>query len=301
MMIAPAVMAAALTIDFQGLSVITPWKSPTDGTARVWVFLPDTSQPGMMAHRARLSLAKGSVLESDWKPDSTGPNDSGVWDLEGFVLSVYREGVKESPDKLLTSAAGKEESPWQNLRWVLNLSRIVPNGRIERNPFGEKHAIAAIKLSDGDLDAAPPRHAHPYEIWIVEPATPQYKQAFTDTVRYRVDLKDTSTELRLDPVPGGNKPAKRIRLVTKGSNPEIGATVTYLPLGKSTMKAGHVSAAALLFADRASRDRVAAASVQHVHEIGGDPLCDSLVVNLKPMPGPCIRCAIDLAPASSVR
>ena len=49
-----AVMAAVLTLDLQGLNVITPWQSPTEGIARVWVFLPDTSASGEMRHRATL-------------------------------------------------------------------------------------------------------------------------------------------------------------------------------------------------------------------------------------------------------
>ena len=307
MMIAPAVMAAALTFDFQGLSVITPWKSPAEDIARVWVFLPDTSASGEMAHRATLRLPKRSVVGEDW-------NGSGSWNLDGYVLSVYREGVKESPDQLRTWGLGAEPSPWESLRWVPNLTRVVPDGRIATNPFADRHAIAAIKLSDGDLDAAPPRHSFPNLVWKVEPATPEYQQAFTDTVRYRVDLKDAATELRLEPVPGGNKPVKRIRLVTTA---DITATVTHLlPQDASTIrslpkersehetgaKATHASAAAGLFADKASRDRVAAINARpsSPREIGGDPLCDSLIFNIKPRPGPepCIRCLIDLAPAS---
>jgi hypothetical protein len=254
----------------------------------------NTPASGVRPHQATLSLPKGSVLGADW-------NGSGIWNLDGYVLSVYREGVKEAPDQLRTWGVGQEPSPWESLRWVLNLNRVVPDGRISSNPFADRHAIAAVKLSDGDLDAAAPIHSYPNRVWIVEPATPEYRQAFTDTVRYRVDLKDAATELRLDPVPGGDKPAKRIRLVTKD---DIIATVTHLPpKGESTMKTPHAAAAAGLFADQASRDRVAGIKVRPSgpREIGGEPLCDSLIVNIKPLPGPgpgpCIRCVIDLAPA----
>jgi hypothetical protein len=295
MMIAPAVMAAMLAVDFQGLNVITPWKSPAEGTARVWVFLPNTSGAGMRPHRATLRLAKGSVLGEDW-------NGSGTWNLDGYVLSVYREGVKEAPDQLRTWGAGAEESPWESLHWVLNLNRIVPNGRIATDPFAGKHAIAAIKLSDGDLDGAAPRHGYPNQVWVVEPAMPEYQQAFTDTIRYRIDLKGAATELRLEPVPGGDKPAKRIRLVTTA---DITATVTHLPpRGVSKMKTAHASAAAGLFADEASRDRIKAITVRPRPSrppgaLGGDPLCDSLIFNIRPVPPtPCIQCLIDLGPAS---
>lgn len=296
MLIAPALMAAALTLDLQGLTVITPWKSTTESTARVWVFLPNTSDRGMIRHRATLVLERGAVVADDWQPQSERPDGRGVWDIEGYVLSVYREGVKESPDRLLTWASGKEPHPWESLRWVLNLNRVVPNGRIAQDPFANQHAIAAVKLSDGDLDATEPRGSHAGQIWVVEPVAEKYQQAFTDTVRYKVDLKDAASELRLDPVPGGNKPSRRIRLVT---TKDITATIVHLPEGKSPVTNGHASAAAGLLADKASRDRVASMTVHPgAPDMGGNPLCDSLIFNIRPRPQPtCIRCAIDLAPA----
>jgi hypothetical protein len=55
-------------------------------------------------------------------------------------------------------------------RWVLNLDRVVPDARIVSNPLA--HAIAAIKLSHGDLNGAPPKSTNPSQIWVVEPAVP---------------------------------------------------------------------------------------------------------------------------------
>jgi hypothetical protein len=295
MFIVPAIMAAALTLDLQGLTVITPWKSPTESTARVWVFLPNTSQhPGMPPHRATLVLDKSAVVADDWHPNSPGQGNTGVWNLEGYVLSVYREGVTESPNQLYTWAVGSEPHPWESLRWVLNLDRVAPEARIVSNPFA--HAIAAIKLSDGDLNGAPPKTTNPSQIWVVEPAVPKYQQAFTDTVRYTIDLKDRAAELRLEPVPGGKQPPKRIRLVT-GKN--VAATLAHVPERPSTVVNGHASAAAGLM-DGASHDKVAGIKVRRGDtDMGGDPLCDALVVHIPVPPGGggCIRCAISLGPA----
>jgi hypothetical protein len=288
-----------LTLDLQGLTVITPWKSPNESVARVWVFLPNTSEHGMVPHRATLVLKKGSCAAEDWKPDVHSPNESGVWNLEGYVLSVYREGVKESPDHLLTWGDGKEPLPWESLRWVLDLNRIVPNGRIANDPFENHHAIAAIKLSDGGLNGVAPRGPLPGQVWVVQPATPAYEQAFTDTVRYTVDLKNSPAELHLDPVPGGSKPRKRIRVVT---TQPVTATVMHLPQRPSHHGSGHASAAAALM-DKASRDVVASITVTPssiTGDMGGDPLCDVIRVNI-PLPvGPCILCPIELKSAGII-
>lgn len=293
MFIAPAVMAAALTFDLAGLSVITPWKSPAESAARVWVFFPNTSKhQGMPPHRATLVLDKSVVVADDWHPTSQD-GSKGVWDLDGYVLSVYRDGVTELPNQLYTWALGSEPHPWESLRWVLNLDRVVPDARIVSNPFA--HAIAAMKLSDGDLTGAPPKSTNPSQTWIVEPAVDRYQQAFTDTVRYTIDLKDRAAELRLEPIPGGNRQPRRIRLVP-GKN--VAATLSHLPR-QSTVANGHASAAADLM-DGASRDKVAAIKVRRGDtDMGGDPLCDALIVHIPVPPGGggCIRCAISLGPA----
>jgi len=290
MIIAPAILAAALTLDFQGLSVITPFRSPAENVSRVWVFLPSTSG---MPHRATLVLEKAAVLGEDWRPDLPGANNTGSWYLEGYVLSVYRDGVKDSPDQIRMWAPGKEQSPWESLHWVLDLGRVAPNGRIAADPFAGNRAVAAIKLADGDLDGAAPGLSRQRQMFIVQPTEPKYEQAFTDTVRYTVDLKDAATELRLDPVPGGKKPAKRIRLVPKVP---VHASVMHLPERGSTASS-HASAAASLFADEESRGRIGRMNVGRTVDIPGSPICDPFIIHIGPRPGPCTKCFIDLAPA----
>src|SRR5262249_29118816 len=108
---------------------------------------------------------------------------------------------------------------------------------------------------------------------------------------------DSATELRLEPVPGGGKPAKRIRLV-QGKN--VAATLVHLPDRKSTVANGHASVAADLMSDKATRARVASVKVRRGDtDMGGDPMCDSLIIRIPPPKGDgCIRCAIDLRPAT---
>lgn len=286
MMFIPLIAAAALTIDFQGLHVVTPWKEAND-SARVWVFLPDTSGKGVAPHKAYLVLPKEAVDPRDSTPD-------GRWDLSGYVLSIHRKDIKDAPGQIFTTGPGREEYPWESLHWVLDLDRIAPYARLLDNPFAKGGAFAAVKLADGELVAVAPSFKRPEDAWIVQPAT-DYKQALTDTVRYRIDLKDAATELHLDPVPGSGKAKKRIRLLT-GPGSSISAKVLHLP-DHLTKGPAHARAVAGMIADQASKAKIQALSVSHLTDMGGDPLCGSMLVHIWPPKGPepCTRCQIDVA------
>jgi hypothetical protein len=51
------------------------------------------------------------VRQEDW-------NGSGVWNLKGFVVSVYREGVQEKPSEIKTPRPGYQQHPWETLNWT---------------------------------------------------------------------------------------------------------------------------------------------------------------------------------------
>ena len=290
MMFVPLIAAAALTFDFQGLHVVTPWKAAND-SARVWVFIPDTSGGGVAPHKAYLVLPKEAVDPRDSTPD-------GRWDLSGYVLSIYRKDIKDAPDQIFTTGPGREASPWQSLHWVLDLDRIAPSARLLDNPFAKGGAFAAVKLADGELDAVAPTR-NPDAMWIVQPAT-DYKQALTDTVRYRIDLKDAATELRLDPIPGGGKTQRRIRLVTTPGS-SITAKVVHMPDHPMRPGPPHARSVSGMIADQASKAKIQALSVSNPNDMGGDPLCGSMLVHIYPPkgPGPCTMCQIDVTRTSA--
>jgi hypothetical protein len=290
MSIVTLILATALTIDFRGVGLITPWKSADDGARRVWVFLPATGTD-MPRHHPKLLLPKESVVSEDWKArdGAGGWFQPGVWNLDGYVLSIYREGTREAPEALRTPAPAYERTPWQSLHWMLNLDRIAaPDGRI-KDDLLSSDVSAAIKLSEGVVEAvAPKRKERADIIWTVTPAE-NYQQAFTDTVRYRLDLPDTATELRLDPLPGKQLRAKRIRLL-KGR--DVNAMVTHEPDSKPRSFTSHAPVLANLFADKQSADRIKAITVMSTDwmKMGGDPLCDFPIFHMLPQPRPGPPC-----------
>lgn len=300
----PLVLAAALTIDFTGLGLLAPWKAPEEATARVWAFLPNAAGNGSADHTAKLTIPRRFVRQEDW-------NGSGVWDLKGFVVSVYRDGVQEKPLEIKTPRPGYQQDPWETLNWTLNLDRIVPGARIVPNPFGPNGAIAAFKLTDGTLTALPPGNKNhgPGQKWEVTSGPSHaplatlstegraYEQAFADTIRYVVDLPQAPAEIRLDPLPGKTGTSKRIRLVPDASG-NVTATVSHLPVQTAPPRRGarravpahvdrgHVKALGGLFVGSDAATVSALNFVSRPTDLGGDPICVFAIAHLLRNPCP---------------
>lgn len=183
----------------------------------------DQQHAGGDVHRAALVLPLAAVDKGSAAPDevlNSGPEELGVWRLEGSVLEVWRDGRPPAPALHYVRSADLPHPPspqnQDDLFWIPEIQRAIalPSAQFKSGcfpPLADPRLVSAVvRLMEGSAAALWSSDAHQHEIWqFTSPVhgsrvrSPEYRQAFADGVRWSFDCSEF-VEIRLSSLSGGS-------------------------------------------------------------------------------------------------
>jgi hypothetical protein len=206
-------MVVKLTLYILGLSGLVTFTD--DGRLGMDVILVNAQfkqELRLPAHAARLHVDGRKGLDEN---------------LKGYAVTVQCSGGGRPVSSTNGLQIVREDDvvPWQGLQWTADLSNIMKD--VELRPGwmkgGEGRVTAALRLSEGRLEGAPPvTNGYQAIVWYVG----EKKQALTDQLRYTLECPGNTVEFHLHPFAGGEPRIIRVSPAT-GSN--IVATISNMP------------------------------------------------------------------------